>query len=174
MKPQLLSAQDDYPFGSLMPGRSYNANGYRFGFNGQKKDDEVFNDPSTSYTAEFWQYDSRIGRRWNLDPKPNPAISQYATFALNPILYNDMLGDTVKYSNGAEEYVKKAMGNDKNFAKRISELHASDVVYEFNYLGEHKEGQAGVLRSDGDKIFFDFTISDGNNYSEFRNLYHES
>jgi hypothetical protein len=61
-------------------------------------DKEVFGSTGTSYTAEFWQYDSRIGRRWNLDPKPNPAISQYATFALNPIWYSDVLGDTLKVS----------------------------------------------------------------------------
>jgi len=96
MRPTLNIQYDDYPFGSLMPGRSYNANLYRFGFNGQEMDNEVFNDPSTSYTAEFWQYDSRIGRRWNLDPKPNPAINQYATFANNPIWYSDVLGDTIR------------------------------------------------------------------------------
>ncbi len=29
------------PFGSLMPGRSTNPADYRYGFNGQEKDDEV-------------------------------------------------------------------------------------------------------------------------------------
>jgi hypothetical protein len=33
------TAQDYYPFGSLMPGRKYNAGEYRFGFNGMEKDD---------------------------------------------------------------------------------------------------------------------------------------
>lgn len=44
----------------------------------------------------FWQYDSRLGRRWNQDPKPNPSISNYATFANNPVMFTDYLGDTVK------------------------------------------------------------------------------
>ena len=66
---------------------------YMFGFNGQEKDDEIFNVTGSSYTAEFWQYDSRLGRRWNLDPKPNSSISQYAAFSLNPILIADPLGD---------------------------------------------------------------------------------
>jgi hypothetical protein len=30
----LETAQDNYPFGSLMPGRKYNAGEYRFGFQG--------------------------------------------------------------------------------------------------------------------------------------------
>ena len=39
--------------------------GYRYGFNTQEKDDDVF---IGAYTAEYWEYDSRLGRRWNLDP----------------------------------------------------------------------------------------------------------
>jgi len=96
MRPTLNIQYDDYPFGSLMPGRSYNANGYRFGFNGQEKDDEVFGSTGTSYTAEFWQYDSRIGRRWNIDPVVKPWESSYATFSGNPIWFSDPNGlDTV-------------------------------------------------------------------------------
>src|SRR5690606_18721571 len=41
--------------------------GYKYGFNGQEKDNEVYGD-GNSYTAEFWQYDPRLGRRWNVDP----------------------------------------------------------------------------------------------------------
>ena len=35
--------------------------GYRYGFNTQEKDDDVF---IGAYTAEYWEYDSRLGRRW--------------------------------------------------------------------------------------------------------------
>ena len=35
-------------------------------------DNEVNNITGSSYTAEFWQYDSRLGRRWNVDP---PALA---------------------------------------------------------------------------------------------------
>ncbi|MFN6328023.1 MAG: hypothetical protein ACK4WA_04575, partial [Chitinophagales bacterium] len=41
---------------------------YYFGFNGQEKDNEVYGEGNLN-TAEFWQYDTRIGRRWNVDPK---------------------------------------------------------------------------------------------------------
>ena len=67
--------------------------GYRYGFNGQEKSDEV-NEDGNSYTAEFWQYDARIGRRWNLDPKPTVGISQYSAFSNNPISFIDIKGDT--------------------------------------------------------------------------------
>lgn len=64
-----------------------------------EKDDEIAGG-GNSYTAEFWQYDSRLGRRWNLDPKPNPSISDYATFANNPIMYIDPFGDTIRFAQG--------------------------------------------------------------------------
>lgn len=42
----------------------------------------------------FWEYDSRIGRRWNLDPRPTVGMSQYATFNNSPIGLIDRFGDT--------------------------------------------------------------------------------
>jgi hypothetical protein len=72
---------------------------YSFLFNGQESDNETFNSAGASYTAQFWQYDSRIGRRWNLDPRPNPSTSYYATFAGNPVWYSDPLGDIGKYKH---------------------------------------------------------------------------
>jgi hypothetical protein len=93
---ELVSAQGYEPFGSLLPGRNYSTDSYSFGFNGQNKDSEVYGSEGSSYTAEFWQYDSRLTRRFNLDPKPNPAISPYETFGLNPIYFIDILGDTIR------------------------------------------------------------------------------
>jgi len=50
----------------LQPGRQYNAGTqYRYGFKGQENSDEI--SPNTT-TAEYWEYDARIGRRWNIDP----------------------------------------------------------------------------------------------------------
>ena len=83
-----------YPGGMLMPGRTYsiaNTN-YRYGFNGQEKSTEINN---SSYMAEYWQYDSRLVRRWNIDPKPITAISPYNCFSGNPILHSDILGDSI-------------------------------------------------------------------------------
>ena len=84
-QPELLSAAGYEPFGSLLPGRNYSSDSYRFGFNGQEKDDEVFGSTGTSMSAEFWQYDTRTGRRWNLDPVDKPWQSRYSTFSGNPI-----------------------------------------------------------------------------------------
>ena len=48
-----------------------------------------------SYTADYWQYDSRLGRRWNVDPKifKHAYNSSYLCFHNNPILFIDPQGD---------------------------------------------------------------------------------
>jgi YD repeat-containing protein len=89
----IVSATDYYPGGMQMPGRTYTiGNAYRYSINGQEKTPEIA--PNTT-TAEFWQYDARIVRRWNVDPKPNVAISPYNCFAGNPIFNIDIHGDTL-------------------------------------------------------------------------------
>lgn len=80
----------------LMDKRKIYIGVYRYGFNGQEMDDEVAGDRNT-YTAEFWEYDARIGRRFNLDPKTTVSISPYACFANSPISMSDHKGDSSKY-----------------------------------------------------------------------------
>lgn len=76
-----------------MPGRKLNPSiSYRYSINGQEKEKEISENITS---AEFWFYDSRSGRRWNLDPIFQ--FSPYSTFGNNPILYSDRAGlDTVK------------------------------------------------------------------------------
>jgi hypothetical protein len=64
---------------------------YRFGMNTQEKDNEIYGE-GNSYTAEYWQYDARLGRRWNVDPVVKVHESPYATFANNPIWFVDPSG----------------------------------------------------------------------------------
>jgi RHS repeat-associated protein len=101
---EILSSTDYYPFGFQTPGRVYEGDGYRYGFNGQEKVDEIAGS-ANSYTAEFWQYDPRIGRRWNLDPVVKIHESPYACFANNPIWFMDPNGsDTVRLEDGTLGY----------------------------------------------------------------------
>ena len=67
---------------------------YRFGFNGQEKVNEIAGIGNHN-TALFWEYDTRLGRRWNVDPKISlkPNQSSYSTFSGNPVWFNDILGD---------------------------------------------------------------------------------
>ncbi|MBL0095414.1 MAG: hypothetical protein IPP46_02170 [Bacteroidetes bacterium] len=68
-------------------------NGYRFGFNGKEKDDEVKGvGNSLDFGARI--YDSRLGRWLSVDPlhKKYPNISPYVFCANNPIIYIDKDG----------------------------------------------------------------------------------
>lgn len=75
-------------FGFEMPGRSVGSD-YKYGMNGQMKEGEVF---EGFMSADFWGYDSRLGRRWELDPITYSWQSGYACFNNNPIFFSDPLG----------------------------------------------------------------------------------
>ncbi|NQU32890.1 MAG: hypothetical protein HQ521_06615 [Bacteroidetes bacterium] len=94
-----------YPFGMQMDERTITntVEGYRFGFNGQEGDDEVAG-KGNSYTATFWQFDSRLGRKWNMDPRQQYPVSPYACFSNSPIYIIDRLGDTTYYFNKSGQY----------------------------------------------------------------------
>lgn len=92
----VVTANDYYPFGMIMPGRKYSSSSlYRYGFNGQERSTEI--DPNgNSMTAEFWQYEARLGRRWNVDPVFKEFESPYASFGNNPVWLRDPNGaDTI-------------------------------------------------------------------------------
>ncbi len=76
-----------------MPGRTTPPPGsigqYRYGMNGQMKEGDVF---EGFMSADFWGYDSRLGRRWETDPLACVWQSPYATFDNNPILFSDPSG----------------------------------------------------------------------------------
>jgi hypothetical protein len=125
--PDIRSVQDYYPFGMEMPGRSYNAT-YPYGFNGQEKSIEI-NSDGNSYTAQFWEYDSRLGRRWNLDPKPTVGISEYSAFNGNPIWFSDILGDSSRpgFWGGVLDFAEGAGGAIKSDAKGLWNFATKDA-----------------------------------------------
>ena len=100
----IKSYTDYYPFGFPMQGRSSSGNDYRYGFGGQEKDDEIYGE-GKSYTAEFWQYDSRLGRRWNIEPLAwkFPWMSYYACFGNNPIIFVDRNGEKIVLAGSTED-----------------------------------------------------------------------
>jgi len=92
--PEVSSISDYYPFGAPIQGRSFSSTEYRFGYNTQEKTDEIAG-PGNHNTATFWEYDTRLGRRWNIDPVTKPWESLYACLSNNPILLDDPDGDFV-------------------------------------------------------------------------------
>jgi len=127
-QPEISSISDYYPFGAPIQGRSAAfGNEYRFGYQNQEKDDEI-SGPGNHNTAQFWEYDGRLGRRWNLDPVVKPWESLYACLSNNPIWFLDLNGDDDSFNssgalfhhstNGSKIYIQTADG-----FKLPSQLH---------------------------------------------------
>src|SRR5215203_5687105 len=100
------------------PGRQYQqgTSTYRFSINGQEKESELNKNITV---AKFWEYDSRIGRRWNLDPRPICGLSEYSVFKNSPIIHLDPNGDTTDIFN-----------TDGKFIERIND----NLPYQVHYL----------------------------------------
>lgn len=99
---------------------------YGFGHNTQEKVNEI-SGIGNHYTALFWEYDTRLGRRWNLDPKPAVGISHYAAFGNNPILYPDVLGDSIRIT-GTDGFKKKAFAKLQLLTNDELELKKDGLV----------------------------------------------
>ena len=72
---------------------STNIGGYRYFFNGQESDNEVYGENCLA-GYEFRQYDTRLGRWWRIDQKVSkyPSFSPYQFCVGNPIRCKDMDG----------------------------------------------------------------------------------
>ncbi|MCX6350242.1 MAG: ImmA/IrrE family metallo-endopeptidase [Bacteroidetes bacterium] len=108
------SANDYFAYGGGMKGRVWSFNNYRYSINGQEKESELNEDFTT---AEYWEYDSRSGRRWNLDCVPTPDKSLYLVFDGNPIMNVDQNGDIFKIGttdDKAKSDIQSLAKNNKN------------------------------------------------------------
>jgi RHS repeat-associated protein len=137
----VLSTQDYYPFGMGMPGKSFTITNYEYGFGGQQKDNEIKGE-GNSYTAPFWEYDPRIGRRWNIDPVPKTTLSSYVVLGNDPISFVDPSGADWyqnKKSGGYDWF--DGSGRHKGYkhmrTNHWSTRNANNVSY---YFGNSKDG----------------------------------
>jgi RHS repeat-associated protein len=154
----VVSATDYAPFGMQMVGRSFDAAGstaYRYGFNGQEKTPEVSNN---SFTAEYWQYDARIGRRWNVDPVTIPWESVYLVNSNNPVSFLDPNGDfrnwfsafVFKVTHGGGRISKAKSGNHTGEWRVFQEMKDEELE------DERRENPLSVIV--GSKVFYNWKI----------------
>jgi hypothetical protein len=152
----VLDAQDYAPFGMVMPGRKFSANivygganapqRYRYGFNGQERDTDVGENINT---AMFWEYDARIGRRWNVDPVVKPWESPYACFSGNPIALSDINGDNA----GDDADKKVAALKEKYKGKQDLNIYwENDNDGNIRIRGSYSDGENGVTVINGGTI----------------------
>ena len=136
-----IQATDYSPFGAIMPGRNFNSNSYRFGFNGQEKTDEISGSGNHN-TALFWEYDTRLGRRWNLDPVDKPWQTRYHAFSNKPIWNID--------PNGAndDDYTTKSDGSVevKKTDDKFDRFYHEKKDGEKKFLGQFDKNENGMVK----------------------------
>ena len=138
MQVALKNSTFSYPFGSLKPSRNASTSNYRFGFNGQEGTDEL-SGVGNHTTATFWEYDTRLGRRWNLDPVDQISISNYAVFKNNPIWFVDPLGDKPDWVEGADGNIKW----DKNATSQATTQKGEKYLGKNVLVGNHNRDASG-------------------------------
>ena len=129
-----VSATDYYPFGMAMPSRTYNTEGYRYGFNGKENDAEW---AKQDYGARI--SDPRIGRFLSFDPlfKSYPWNSPYA-FAENDVIRAIDLDGAEKYIVSEQELNRNTVvrGNrtvtTASYLIKIAELRSNGQLVEMN------------------------------------------
>ena len=114
----------------MMLGRAWSdGNSHRYGYNGQELENEVYNSGQT-YSAKFWQYDSRLGRRWNLDPISIDWGSSYFVLGNNPMALVDPIGlsptDYIDIKTGehlehVEDGIDEAIAIDKTVYQSLKD-----------------------------------------------------
>ena len=102
---------DQYYEANDIPLSLTSAYSYRFGFNGQQKENDI-SGAGNHNTALFWEYDTRLGRRWNRDPIVKAHESSYACFGNTPIWSSDENGDDSTLASGSKTWVWTAEEGD--------------------------------------------------------------
>jgi len=152
--------KDYYAGGSIMPGRNFSSNSYRYGAFGFEKDDEV-KGSGNHYSFSDYGFDPRIIRRWRPDPKATllPHVSPYA-FALNnfinvidpdgefPILINGEVGQFGSFGSGNA----KDRGNPNYWSQDILSTVESQTGYNlqtFKFVDGDQGGTASARKTAG-------------------------
>ena len=99
----------------IVPNRSGNSPAYRYGFQGQEKDDELKGGDGNSLNYEFRMHDPRVGRFFAVDPlaEKMPEWSPYSFCFDNPMKFVDPDGKapTDWYRNNVTGKVKWVEGS---------------------------------------------------------------
>jgi RHS repeat-associated protein len=138
--PQYNSSKNYHPFGMLMPGRSYSSTAYKYGFNGQEKDDET---KGAGNSLDFGArvYDPRLGRWLAVDmaAKSAPSWTPYRFGFDNPLRYRDPDGN---WEEDGHFWTVYAMGVAMGMKVQTARELAVHAEYYDHYV--HKDGSMSI------------------------------
>ena len=120
----------EHPHNLLVANKKSGVRSYRFGYQGSEKDDEIFSSTGTVYTTFYRGLDVRTARWFTPDPEnaKTPWESPYASMGLNPIIYNDILGNKIK---GSTEKDAKESKNQISESMKIEDDDISEKFMDF-------------------------------------------
>ncbi len=121
-----------------MPGRQFNGNGYRYGFNGKEKDDEGLGGGGSTYDYGFRIYNPSLGKFLSIDPltKSYPWYTPYQFAGNKPIEAIDL--------DGLEELIITKSYNKcgNNYYTKIEVINANaplSIIYNALYDTDEKK-----------------------------------
>lgn len=129
-------------------------------------------------TAQFWEYDTRLGRRWNMDRVTKPWQSPYACFSEDPISRVDPNGDddykldkkgNVSLKRKTNSETDKLIARSGFLGLKKSVLDVNKGVLNNQHSGEFKEGDEtikynyfGIVGEQAGKELFEFVAKNTN------------
>ena len=124
----VVTANDYYPFGMGMPGRTYNSRNYRYGFNGKEMDKETSS--TTTYDYGFRIYSPALGRFLSVNPltKSYPELAPYQFASNRPIEAIDLDGLEAKDLYMELEPVRQQRRMEQAFGIKHDETPAAKAV----------------------------------------------
>ncbi|NME71271.1 RHS repeat domain-containing protein [Flammeovirga aprica] len=134
----VLSYSDYYPFGAKIADRSWNREGYRYGFNGKENDTDL-NGSQLIQDYGFRVYNPVIGKFLSVDPlmKSYPRFTPYQFAGNSPIFFLDIDGREIYPSSKLNSVYKqsyvnsiKLLSQSEIFSKVYKQVNDSDIMFE--------------------------------------------
>ncbi|RVU90824.1 hypothetical protein EH230_07885 [Flavobacterium columnare] len=149
-----------YPFGSLIPNRHGASTAYRYGFQGQEKDDELKGEGnSLNYT--FRMHDPRVGRFFAIDPleKKFPFYSPYQFSSNTPISAIELEGLETSDNKNKNETRELSTGENVivnlfKFLNAVSTLTGNNEMDNNTEEGYIRNSLVGGMKGIYDATFF--------------------
>jgi hypothetical protein len=155
-KAQVVGVSDYYSFGSEIAERTYEVVKplYRFGFQAQEKDNEIYGKGNTYY-FKFREHDARIGRFWSVDP----LVAKYPHYS--PYQFSgNRLTDMVELEGLEPKEAGKEVGETRE-APQVGQEGQGNKLW--GWTGSEWGYSAPEVTVEGSKV--EKKLSESNSYS---------
>ena len=163
----VVSATDNYVFGMTMPGRSYQSDKYRYGFNGKEKDKDI-SEGGQDYGMRI--SDNRLGRFLSVDPitAKYPELTPYQFASNTPIQASDLDGLEADFSKGKMPKQEYIPGIPKLF--QIETFQHNVTAATVNSIIQTAEDGVNVFNDKGRKQVFLKVAQAADSWNKFSQL----